>query len=129
MADKNNSTCSICGKSYHKCLSCRDSVKLQPYKMHCCSADCYKVFQLVRGYNVGVYNKDEFKSKLENIDLGDLENYKEHIKVLIKDTLKNNEIVEALKAESTEDENAFVKRTIATRKRNYKVNNETEEVE
>lgn len=68
---------------------------------------------MVKGYNTGVYTKEEFKSKLKNIDLSNLENYKENIKVLIKDTLKE------------EKEEFVVKEPIASsvsRKRNYKVN-------
>ena len=113
MGEQNNATCSICGNPYHLCLSCKDSMKLHPWKIHCCSPDCYKTFQVVRGYNTGVYTKEEFKSKLKNIDLSNLENYKENIKVLIKDTLKE------------EKEEFVVKEPIVSsvsRKRNYKVN-------
>lgn len=113
MGEQNNATCSICGNPYHLCLSCKDSMKLHPWKIHCCSPDCYKTFQVVKGYNTGVYTKEEFKSKLKNIDLSNLENYKDNIKVLIKDTLKE------------EKEEFVVKEPIASsvsRKRNYKVN-------
>ena len=113
MGEQNNATCSICGNPYHLCLSCKDSMKLHPWKIHCCSPDCYKTFQVVKGYNTGVYTKEEFKSKLKNIDLSNLENYKENIKVLIKDTLKE------------EKEEFVVKEPIVSavsRKRNYKVN-------
>ena len=113
MGEQNNATCSICGNPYHLCLSCKDSMKLHPWKIHCCSPDCYKTFQVVKGYNTGVYTKEEFKSKLKNIDLSNLENYRENIKVLIKDTLKE------------EKEEFVVKEPIASsvsRKRNYKVN-------
>ena len=113
MGEQNNATCSICGNPYHLCLSCKDSMKLHPWKIHCCSPDCYKTFQVVKGYNTGVYTKEEFKSKLKNIDLSNLENYRENIKVLIKDTLKE------------EKEEFVVKEPIVSsvsRKRNYKVN-------
>ena len=113
MGEQNNATCSICGNPYHLCLSCKDSMKLHPWKIHCCSPDCYKTFQVVKGYNTGVHTKEEFKSKLKNIDLSNLENYKENIKVLIKDTLKEGK------------EEFVVKEPIVSsvsRKRNYKVN-------
>lgn len=140
MAERDNATCSICGKSYYKCLSCRDSINLHPYKHYCCSVDCYKVFHLVRGYNTGVYNKDEFKFKLKNVNLNDLENYTESIKKLIKNVLKEDEpVIEAVEqietimatnnivketvGEATIEENPVVK-TVASRKRNYKVETE-----
>lgn len=141
MVEQNNATCSICGKSYYKCLSCRDLIRLQPYKIHCCSADCFKVFQVVRGYNTGVYDKNELKSKLKNIDLSNLENYKDSVKLLIKETLREDEpIVETVKqietaVETDETVEEVVKdvateeeiiveevETIVPRKRNYKVN-------
>ena len=135
MAEKNNATCSICGNSYYVCMSCKDSIRLQPWKVHCCSADCYKTYQVVRGFSTGVYTKNEFKSKLKNIDLSNLENYREHIKVLIKDALKEDEIVvEAAKkvdklvenltsevSEMPETEETTVKPSVYSRKKNYKI--------
>lgn len=115
MSGQANATCSICGNGYHLCLSCKDSMNLHPWKIHCCSADCYKAFQVVKGYSTGVYNKEEFKSKLKNIDLSNLENYRDHIKSLIKDVLKEDE-----KEELVIDEVAEV--IPVSRKRNYKVN-------
>ena len=142
---ENNATCSICGNGYHLCLSCRDSIQLAPYKVHCCSSDCYKVFQVIRGFSTHVYDKEEFKSRLKNIDLSNLENYREHIKALIKDALKEEKptvkTAEKIKpvakvAESVETEIAEVKeetvvedvenivKPIVSRKRNYKVETE-----
>ena len=114
MSEQINATCSICGNGYHLCLSCKDSMNLHPWKMHTDSASCYQVFQVVKGYSTGVYNKEEFKSKLRNVDLSNLENYRDHIKSLIKDTLKEDE-----KEELVVDEVAEV--ISVSRKRNYKV--------
>lgn len=125
MAEKNNATCSICGNEYYACFSCKEAMNLHPYKLHCCSVDCFKVFQTVRGLSTGVYSKDEFKSKLKNLDLSNLENYREHIKVLIKDALKEDKVVEAVLAE----EETVVEKSVCSRKKNYKVNNEVKETE
>lgn len=121
MAEKNNATCSICGSGYHVCRSCGDSIKLHPWKIHCCSIDCYKTFQVVRGFSTGVYTKEEFKSKLKNIDLSNLENYRSHIKDLIKDTLKEDEAI----AESVVDE-VVVKKPVYSKKRSLKIEVEAE---
>lgn len=119
---ENNATCSICDNGYHLCLSCKDSIKLSPWKLHCCSVECYQIFQAIKGFSNGVYNKDEFKSKLKKIDLSNLENYREHIKVLIKDALKEDEsVVKSVKAEITANENVVVAKPTISRKRNYKV--------
>ena len=133
VAEKDNAICSICGNPYHKCLSCRDSMNLQPWKMFTDTAEHYKVFQAVRGLSTGVYNEDEFKSKLKNIDLSDLEYYREHIKVLIKNALKEDEPVveEAIKkaVEEIAAEDEPVVKASTSRKRSYKVNNEVVETE
>lgn len=115
MSEQINATCSICGNGYHLCLSCKDSMRLHPWKMHTDSASCYQVFQVVKGYSTGVYNKEEFKSKLKNIDLSNLENYRDHIKSLIKDALKEDG-----KEETVIDEVASIVPT--SRKKSYKVN-------
>lgn len=126
MGEQNNAICSICGNGYHLCLSCKDSMKLHPWKMHTDSASCYQVFQVVKGYSTGVYTKEEFKSKLKNIDLSNLENYRDHIKVLIKDALREDEVV----VETTQvEEKAVVVKPSYSRKRNYKVNDESVETE
>lgn len=128
MAEKNNSTCSICGNGYYVCNSCKDSVRLQPWKVHCCSADCYKVYQVVRGFSTGVYTKDEFKSKLNNIDLSNLNNYREHIKDLISDAIKENKKVTESVIESVIEndftEEVKTEKPIYSRKRNYKMDAE-----
>lgn len=129
MAEKNNATCSICGKDYYVCLSCRDSIQLSPFKKFTDTSEHYKIFQVLRGYNTGVYNKDEAKEKFKNIDLHDLEDLKPSIKTTIKDILKEPvvEIIEE-KVESTvkvEEEVPVVKKTTVSRKKNYKI----EEVE
>lgn len=135
---ENNATCSICDKGYYLCLSCRDTMQLAPYKVHCCSADCYKVFQVVRGFSTGVYSEEEFKSKLENLDLSNLENYREHIKAIIKDALKEKKpvvktvekvksVVKDIKPVETgvaEVKEEMVEKPIVSRKRNYKVDAE-----
>lgn len=113
MGGQINATCSICGNGYHLCISCKDSMKLHPWKMHTDSASCYQVFQVVKGYNTGVYNREEFKSKLKSIDLSNLDSYRDHIKSLIKDALKEDE--EELVVEIAEV-------TPTSRKRNYKNN-------
>ena len=127
---ENNATCSICDKGYHLCLSCKDSMRLSPWKLHCCSVECYQTFQAVKGFSNGVYNKDEFKSKLQNIDLSNLENYKENIKALIKDALKEKsvaKVVEKVKPIETmvaDIKEELVEKPIVSRKRNYKAETE-----
>lgn len=126
---ENNATCSICDRGYHVCLSCRDSIKANPWKMHTDTAEHYKVYQIIHGLSTGVYTKDEAKIKLKNVDLSDLNTFRPHIKKLIKDILKEEkpavmtvEQVQPIQVEVKEAEsNAVVVKPIVSRKRNYKV--------
>lgn len=121
MGEQINATCSICGNGYHLCISCKDSMKLHPWKMHTDSASCYQVFQVVKGYSTGVYTKEEFKSKLKNVDLSNLENYRENIKTLIKDVLKEEDVAEPINEVVLAEEKVVVEKSAYSRKRNYKV--------
>lgn len=87
MTERNNAKCSICGKDYHVCRSCKDSINLAPYKMFTCSSECYKAFQVVRGFNTGIYTKDEAKEKLQNVNLDSI-NFRPHIKATVDGILK-----------------------------------------
>ena len=135
MAEKNNAVCSICGKEYYACLSCSDAMKLHPWKTYTDTQECFKVFQVVRGFSTGVYTKDEAREKLQNIDLKDINSFRSHIKKIVKDILKDNkavvetaknientvvEDVVEVKVEETEVFEDVVKPTVS-RKRNYKV--------
>ena len=133
MADKNNATCSICGSGYYACLSCKDAMKLHPYKIYCCSASHYQVFQVVRGLSTGVYTKDEAREKFKNIDLSDVESFRPHIRDIVKDALKEEKTEKNV--ESTTEETIETKlkddmvvedkiKTTYSRKKNYRVETE-----
>lgn len=98
MAEKNNATCAICGKGYHMCISCRDEMQAKPWQAHTDTPEHYKVFQVVRGYNTGVYTKREAKAKLRMIDLSDLDGFRDNIRNIVEDimgkTTKKELIVE-----------------------------------
>jgi hypothetical protein len=115
---ENNATCSICGKDYRMCISCADAMKASPWKMHTDTAEHYKVYQILHGLTVGVYTEDEAKSKFNNVDLSDLEDFRPHIKQRIKDILKKENPIEEVKPfENVE----VVVKPVVSRKRNYKV--------
>lgn len=90
MTDKLNATCSICDKQYYLCTSCKSFMELSPWKIHTDTSEHYKIYQIIHGYTVGLYTKDEAKSKLEKVDLSDLEDLRENIKEIIKDIIGVN---------------------------------------
>ena len=93
MAEKYNANCSICGRPYYKCISCKDTMALNPWKAFCDTAEHYKVHQIISGFNSGVYTKDEAKTRLNNVDLHDLNSFRTNIKKIVKDILKEEKRV------------------------------------
>lgn len=89
-AEKNNSTCAICGKGYYMCRSCKDQLRLSPWKIHTDTSEHFKIFQIVRGYSIGLYTKNEAKAKFENIDLSNLETFLPEVKSVIKTILSDD---------------------------------------
>lgn len=131
MAEKYNATCSICGRPYYKCISCKDTMALNPWKAFCCSSQHYKVHQVIRGFNGNVYTKDEAKNKLKNINISDvdIDNFKPNIKQIVKDILKEEKsVAESIVADVAEEKSEVSVKQTYSRKRNYKTNNEVKEV-
>lgn len=112
MSEQINAYCTVCGNGYHLCLSCKDKMKLQPWKAFTDTAEHYKIHQIIHGFSTKVYTKDEVRSKLKNVDLSDLETFKPNIKAIIKDVLKEESIEPSVQMDVP----------VASRKKNYKVN-------
>lgn len=102
MAEKNNATCTICGKGYRRCLSCKSQMQAAPWKIYADTPEHYKIFQVIQGFDTGVYSKEEAKERLQNIDLSDLDELRDHIKRIIKDILKEDK--KSQKVEKTAEE-------------------------
>lgn len=115
MTEKNNATCSICGKGYYMCLSCKDMMNLNPWKKHTDTSEHYKIYQILHGYSTGVYNKEEAKSKLQKVDLSDFDSLRDNIKCLINTIMIEAEMVVETVVE--EAEAVVVKKPKTTRKR------------
>ena len=124
MAEKYNATCSICGRPYYKCISCRDTMALNPWKILCCSSQHYQVHQVIKGRNSGVYTKDEAKNRLKNIDIN-IEDFKPRIKQIVEDILKEDKLLTEPAIEALEE--VVAEKPVYSRKRNYKINNEIKE--
>lgn len=118
MSLKNNAVCSICGSPYYMCNSCKEFVRLYPYKLHTDTAEHFKIYQIIHGYSTKVYTKDEAKAKLKNVNLSDIASYKENIRNVINDILS-----EELKTEESEK----IKK-VDSDKNNKKVTNKKKDI-
>lgn len=83
MAEKINATCIVCGKGYHKCISCHDTMRLHPWQTHTDTSEHYKIYQILHGYAKGVYSKEEAKEKLQLVDLSDINTFKPEVQAYI----------------------------------------------
>ena len=80
---KYNATCAICGKPYHMCYSCKGNQNAI-WKLHCDTAEHYKIYQFIHGYTTGLYTDAEAAAKLKNIDVSDVDELRPHIRDIIK---------------------------------------------
>ena len=70
-----------------------DTIKVKPYRAYTDTAECFKVFQIVRGFSTGVYTKDEAREKFKNVDLKDVNSFRPHIRDIIKDIVREEKTV------------------------------------
>lgn len=80
LVQKNNAKCKICGQGYVMCLSCKEYSRLHPYQLHTDTAEHFKIYQVLHGYTTGIYSKNEARERLLNIDLSDMNTYRDKIK-------------------------------------------------
>ena len=118
---ENNALCSICGKGYYKCLSCKDSMSLSPWKIHTDTSEHYKVYQIIHGYSTGVYDKEEARLKLQMVDLSDLNSFRKHIKSLIKDILDDTDNKNDSDCTNVNDEKDNALKNVKITRKKYKV--------
>lgn len=105
MTDKNiNAFCSICGKGYHLCSTCKNEKKFKPWRTVTDTIGHYKIYMAIHGYTV-TKNKDVAKEYLNNCDLSDLESFKPQIKKVIKEIMEEPaKMKSASKAKKTKSE-------------------------
>lgn len=109
MAETINATCIVCGKGYHKCISCRDMVRLHPWQTHTDTSEHYKIYQILHGHATDVYSKEEAKEKLQLVDLSDINTFKPEVQAYIHKIMDD--------VEKTSDEKNNETKPKAVRKR------------
>lgn len=68
MGEAKKATCSICGKKYDLCLSCRNELSVRPWKEVADTETCYKLYMCLLQFNNGYLTKEEAKKQIENIN-------------------------------------------------------------
>lgn len=122
---KHNATCRICGKGYYMCLSCKDMIALNPWKIHTDTSEHYKIYQVIHGYSTGVFDKNEAKRRLSTIDLSDFDKLRDNIKDIIANIKsEDNEpdnVVSSDKLEGITDNSVTEKTKTTRRKKSFDV--------
>lgn len=89
MSNQEMATCVICGKKYKACLSCKDQIKIKPWKSITDTIDCYKIFLAITQWNNGYISKDEAKKQLESIKFND-KDLSESVRNKIKEIMSDS---------------------------------------
>ena len=98
----NNAICKVCGKPYHRCMSCDTERKLYPYKSIADSQNCYKLFYIISNYYNKTITKDEAYEQLQNCDISDYKNFLPHNVKMIDEILGNATIIKETKSTKSE---------------------------
>lgn len=64
MNNSDLAVCTVCGKTYKTCLSCKNLDVTKPWRSITDTVDCYKIFLIISQYNNGYITKDEAKQQL-----------------------------------------------------------------
>lgn len=124
-----NANCSICGKPYHMCYSCKKNDKTLVWKRFCCCPEHYKIYQVVHGYTTGLYTKAEADKKLKNIDTSDVDELRPNIREILVGIMGNDKKVEPVvegKAESVDVEESSVEPSMKARRTRKRTTVKTE---
>jgi hypothetical protein len=101
---------------------------LHPWRTHTDTSEHYKVYQVLLGYNTGVYDIAEAKAKLQNVDLSDRNTYVKEIKEVIEKIMAYED--KPVKVEKpVENETIKVKSTSKKGRKTKKRTNKTVETD
>lgn len=106
--NKINAYCSICGKGYHICNSCKEQKTFTPWRTVADSIEHYKIYLSIHGYSISK-DKENAKNELENCDLSDLESFKPEVKAVIKEIMTETKRTKIISKKEKFEENTDIK--------------------
>ena len=116
MSEKYNATCSICGKPYKICRTCQEIKSFTPWRTITDTLQHYTLFLVLSEYS-RTKDKAKAKDELLKCDLSEKESFKDSVKNMIDEIMKEDtiKIVEET-SEDTVEENVEIKPQKTTRK-------------
>ena len=91
MSLKLNAECDICGKKYHACNTCPDSLTLKPWRSVTDTIEHYKIFLVLSEYT-NTKDKVKAKAELEKCNLSDKETFNANIKAIIDEIMADTQV-------------------------------------
>lgn len=108
--DKENASCIICGNKYYLCIACeRNKTTWKPWKIITDTEKCFKIYDILNKYNFNKISKEEAKEKLNSLNLGDLNIFKDSVREQIEEingttnSVKTIEIAETVVSDNIEE--------------------------
>lgn len=119
MSEKFNATCAICGKPYKVCRSCQEIKSFTPWRTVTDTLQHYSIFLTLTEY-AKTKNKEVAREELSTCDLSELDIFKESVRNMIAEIMKEESISVGDNLETKEeiDESTEIKPQKVTRKSN-----------
>ena len=116
MSEKYNATCAICGQPYKICRTCQEIKSFTPWRTITDTLQHYTLFLVLSEYS-RTKDKTKAKDELSKCDLSEKELFKDNVKNMIDEIMKEDtiKIIEET-SEETVEENVGIKPQKATRK-------------
>lgn len=116
MSEKYNATCAICGQPYKICRTCQEIKSFTPWRTITDTLQHYSLFLVLSEYS-RTKDKTKAKDELSKCDLSEKELFKDSVKNMIDEIMKEDaiKIIEEI-SEKTVEENVEIKPQKATRK-------------
>ena len=116
MSEKYNATCAICGQPYKICRTCQEIKSFTPWRTITDTLQHYTLFLVLSEYS-RTKDKTKAKDELSKCDLSEKELFKDSVKNMIDEIMKEDtiKIIEET-SEETVEENVEIKPQKATRK-------------
>ena len=116
MSEKYNATCAICGQPYKICRTCQEIKSFTPWRTITDTLQHYSLFLVLSEYS-RTKDKAKAKDELLKCDLSEKESFKDSVKNMIDEIMKEDtiKIVEET-SEDTVEENVEIKPQKTTRK-------------
>lgn len=113
-------TCIACQNSYQYCPHCGDYARYPKWMNEFDTEACKELFNVISGYNMGIFKKDDVKKIVDKYEIKDFSAYKESIANKLNE-LFSEPVVEVANEISEEETVSSFNRRKSNKKKNRNV--------